>query len=168
MLRTCTILAIMFMLSGCFGPFASFGPSNRNLHQADRIIVDKSDRRMWLLKEGEIIRSYHVNLGFAPVGDKKVQGDGRTPEGVYRIDRRNPRSRFHLSLGISYPNRRDIAEARAMGEDPGGDIFIHGGPRLWKNRNRRDWTDGCIAVTDRQMSEIYAMVRLDTPIYIRP
>lgn len=168
MLRTVSVLAIMFMLSGCFGPFGSFGPSNRNLPQADHIVVDKSDRRMWLLKEGEVIRSYPVNLGFAPVGDKKMQGDGRTPEGVYRIDRRNPRSRFHLSLGISYPNQRDIAEAHAQGNDPGGDIFIHGGPRLWKDRNRRDWTDGCIAVTDWQMSEIYAMVNLDTPIYIRP
>ncbi len=164
MMRCLVILAVAFLLSGCGGPF----DGSRNLPEVNRIVVDKSERRMWLLDGRKVVRSYPVNLGFSPVGDKKMEGDGRTPEGVYRIDRRNPQSRFYRSLGISYPNRRDIAEARALGQDPGRDIFIHGGPRLRKNRNRKDWTDGCIAVSDRQMSEIYAMVRIGTPIHIRP
>lgn len=136
--------------------------------QVDRIVVDKSARKMWLIEDDDVVKTYRVHLGFSPVGDKTEEGDGRTPEGWYRINRRNPQSRFHLSLGISYPNARDVREARKLGKDPGGDIFIHGGPRRWADRFRRDWTDGCIAVTDRQMEEIYAMVQLNTPIYIRP
>ena len=93
-------------------------------------------------------------------------GDGRTPEGVYEIDRRNPQSQFYLSLGISYPNEKDIAEAKALGVDPGGDIFIHGRPKKYQS-DLIDWTLGCIAVTNREMREIYAMVETGTKIIIR-
>jgi murein L,D-transpeptidase YafK len=92
------------------------------------------------------------------------EGDGRTPEGAYRIDRRNPNSRFHLSLGISYPNARDVAYARENGLDPGGDIFIHGTPTQWSNTP--DWTWGCIAVTNEEMDEIFFMVETGTKIFI--
>ena len=121
---------------------------------------------MYLLHEQEILRAFDFELGFAPVGDKYVEGDGKTPEGLYYIDRRNPNSMFHLSLGISYPNARDRAEAAALGEPPGGDIFIHGTPSMFRSQD--DWTWGCIAVTNREMEDIFAMVRTGTPILIQP
>jgi hypothetical protein len=105
--------------------------------------------------------------GFAPEGHKQFEGDGKTPEGEYIIDRRNPNSRFHLSIGISYPNAADRAFARSQGKSPGGDIFIHGRGK-YPGSNRDDWTWGCIAVTDREMEDIYAMVRNGTPITIKP
>jgi len=115
----------------------------------------------------EPLRTYPVGLGFAPTGHKQFEGDGRTPEGSYLIDRRNPESLFHLSIGISYPNEADKTFAAAQGKSPGSDIFIHGGPRPGIDpTNVRDWTAGCIAVTDSQIEEIYAMVRDGTPIDI--
>lgn len=140
--------------------------------QADLIRVDKSDRRLELLRYGTVIRSYRVSLGDAPEGHKLAEGDERTPEGRYRIDWRNPNSVAHLSLHISYPNAEDRARADRLGVDPGGDIMIHGllngwgflGPLHWL----RDWTDGCIAVTDSEMREIWALVPDGTPIEITP
>lgn len=120
---------------------------------------------MYLLHGDRVLKSYEIGLGFAPRGDKKVEGDGKTPEGRYLIDRRNPNSEFHLSVGINYPSKRDVAEAKALGEEPGGDIFIHGqGNPI--SRLRNDWTWGCIAVTNREIEEIYSMVRDGTPIAI--
>ncbi len=136
------------------------------LPAADGVVVSKARREMYLLSAGKTFRSYEVELGFTPQGHKEQEGDGRTPEGIYFIDRKNPRSDFHLSLGINYPNSADIARADAMGVDPGGDIFIHGGPRPKIDRTGADWTAGCIAVTNRQIEEIYAMVRMGTPIQI--
>ena len=106
-------------------------------------------------------------MGFAPRGHKFKEGDGRTPEGRYIIDRRNPNSSFHLSLGINYPRPQDVARARAAGVDPGGEIFIHGQRRPWDPKGP-DWTAGCIAVTNKEMERIYAMVRNGTPVYILP
>ncbi len=122
---------------------------------------------MYLLHGTQILAAYHVDLGFAPHGAKKAEGDGKTPEGTYFIDRRNPESRYHLSLGISYPNAQDIAQARLRGEEPGGDIFIHGSSGRLGPRGT-DWTYGCIAVTDDEIEEIYAMVRDGTQIDIHP
>lgn len=131
------------------------------------IVVEKKERRMFLLHKGAVLDNYPVRLGFAPDGHKLFEGDGRTPEGVYRIDRRNPNSRFHLSLGISYPNAEDIARAAALGKPPGGDIFIHGQKNPFR-ADRGDWTWGCIAVDNEQIEQIYAMVRDGTPIAINP
>lgn len=136
--------------------------------EVTRVIVSKSERRMWLMHGRQPLEVYDINLGFAPVGAKQVEGDGKTPEGSYLIDRRNPNSNYHLSLGISYPNRQDVERASSMGRSPGGDIFIHGAPKLRRDRHRRDWTAGCIAVKDREMEWIYAMVRDGTPIDILP
>jgi len=112
-----------------------------------------------------ILRKYRVGLGFTPRGHKRIEGDGKTPEGAYFINRRNPQSSFHLSIGISYPNAKDRAAAAAIGKKPGGDIFIHGrGPRYQKARG--DWTWGCIAVTDKEIEEIYSMVDNGTRIDI--
>ncbi|MEJ8562233.1 L,D-transpeptidase family protein [Yoonia sp. GPGPB17] len=132
--------------------------------QVTRIQVLKERREMQLLHHRTLLRSYSIDLGFAPVGHKVQEGDGRTPEGGYRIDRRNPNSSFHLSLGISYPDASDVAYARAKGVDPGGDIFIHGTPPIWERTP--DWTWGCIAVTNNEMDEVYAMVETGTLIYI--
>ena len=157
-------ISLMLILAGCAGhnKFRTYdGP------EVTRILVFKDSRRMYLMHHEQVLTYYDIDLGFAPKGDKTIEGDGRTPEGDYIIDRRNPNSVFHLSLGVSYPDEDDIAEAEALGKDPGGDIFIHGrGPRF-KNANA-DWTWGCIAVSDDEIEEIYAMVRNETPISIRP
>ena len=137
-----------------------FGP------EVTSVVVNKGARNMYLLHHGDILESYRFDLGFAPQGHKQIEGDGKTPEGTYFVDRRNPNSRFHLSIGISYPNADDIAQARAMGKSPGGDIFIHGQPNAFK-ANSPDWTWGCIAVKNREIEDIYAMVRTGTTISIR-
>ncbi|MEP2642609.1 L,D-transpeptidase family protein [Roseobacter sp.] len=131
------------------------------------VVVNKGQRRMHLLHNDTVLKSYDIQLGFAPIGDKEIEGDGKTPEGVYRIDRRNPNSRFHLSLGINYPNVNDVAAAKALGQSPGGDIFIHGQKNPFK-LSSGDWTWGCIAVTNEEIEEIYAMVANDTLIAINP
>ncbi len=129
-----------------------------------RIQVFKEQRTLQLLNQDLLLRAYNFELGFAPSGHKEREGDGRTPEGAYRIDRRNPNSSFYLSLGISYPNANDIANARALGVPPGGDIFIHGTPT--RALGVKDWTWGCIAVQNEEMDEIYAMVQTGTQIFI--
>lgn len=131
------------------------------------VVVNKGARRMYLMHHDRVLEDYKIRLGFAPMGHKEIEGDGRTPEGIYLIDRRNPNSRFHLSLGISYPNQRDRERARAMGKSPGGDIFIHG-QRHPLRKDKDDWTWGCISVTNKQMEDVYAMVGNGTPIQINP
>ncbi len=128
--------------------------------------INKTERTMYLIHNGTVLHTYDIALGFAPVGHKQVEGDGRTPEGLYRINRRNPNSEYHLSLGISYPNEQDVAYADSIGQPPGGDIFIHG----WSEAlaRRADWTAGCIAVKDREIEDIYAMVRDGTIVNILP
>jgi murein L,D-transpeptidase YafK len=129
------------------------------------VVVNKAARNMYLLHHDKVLEAYDIKLGFAPEGHKEIEGDGRTPEGVYWIDRRNPNSRFHLSLGISYPNEDDRAKAAAMGKSPGGDIFIHG-QKVPFRKDTGDWTWGCISVTNKEMEQIYAMVGDMTPIQI--
>ena len=151
---------------------AACGPNKFRTYtgpEVTKIEVHKGARKMYLLSGKKILESYDVALGFAPEGHKAFEGDGRTPEGLYYIDRRNPNSNFHLSIGISYPNAQDRAWASAHGKSPGGDIFIHGRANKHRLRGpRKDWTDGCIAVTDREMEDIYAMVKIGTPINILP
>lgn len=141
--------------------------------QADRIIVEKSARRMELWRGTTRIASYDIALGGAPGdGPKRQEGDERTPEGTYVIDWRNPRSVAHLSLHISYPDARDRAAAAAAGVSPGGAVMIHGLPNGWGALGRlhrmADWTDGCIGVTNSEMEAIWAQVPDGTPIEIRP
>lgn len=153
---------ILVGLGGCASKFKTYhGP------EVTRVVVFKDERKMHLLHKEEVLKSYDMGLGFAPEGHKNFEGDGKTPEGHYVINRRNPNSEFHLSVGISYPNNTDRVRALAAGKRPGGDIFIHGRP--WKYQDgKRDWTAGCIAVTNREIEEIYAMVRNGTPISIYP
>jgi murein L,D-transpeptidase YafK len=134
------------------------------------IQVHKADRKMYLLHNSQVLEEYNIHLGGTPIGKKQFEGDGKTPEGIYYISHRNPNSTYHLSLGISYPNDEDRAYAAAAGKRTGGDIFIHGGPVTERSKKNKkgDWTAGCIAVTDKQIEEIYAMVKPGTPIIILP
>lgn len=139
---------------------------------ADRIVVRKADRQMTLFRDGRPLKTYAIALGFGEPGPKSREGDGRTPEGLYRISGRNPQSAFHLSLRISYPDADDIAAAEAAGVAPGGDIMIHGLPNglgwLGSLARARDWTAGCIAVTNAEIEEIWRAVPDGTPIEILP
>jgi len=159
------VLLVVLALSACSSSkFISYnGP------EVTRVIVLKERRKMYLLSGETVLKSYEFELGFAPVGDKKIEGDGRTPEGRYYVDRRNPNSSFYLSVGINYPNARDIAEARALGKSPGGDIFFHGAPNINPLKAKQDdWTAGCIAITNREMRDFYAMVGNGTVVDIYP
>lgn len=161
-------LALMALLwQGLLAPVPEQSPLTGAV---DRIEIDKSDRQMVLYAGDTALRSYPVALGFAPEGDKRQEGDGKTPEGLFHVDRRNPTSRYHLSLGLDYPRPQDIARARAAGVDPGGDIFIHGQPAMVPDGMMipGDWTAGCIALTDAQMDEIWPHIPIGTPVEIRP
>ena len=173
MLLLLTVGAILLgggALAGlALGLLSPFGAAARaSALRANHLILSKSARTLTLMSGRQPIARYNVGLGFAPKGHKTSSGDGRTPEGQYFIDRRNPRSDFYLSVGISYPNAADIAHARRLGVAPGGDIFIHGEPMRPGNRvgPGRDWTAGCIAVTNAEIEEIWATVPTGTPITI--
>jgi len=139
---------------------------------ADRVVVLKKERTLQLLNRGKVIKTYKIALGGDPVGPKTRQGDHKTPEGVYVLDSRNAHSQFYKAIHISYPNARDRAAARRQGVSPGGDVFVHGLPRGygWVGASHRlkDWTDGCIAVTNEEIDEIWLAVADGTPIEIRP
>jgi murein L,D-transpeptidase YafK len=142
------------------------------LPHTDRITIHKKARTMELMHAGHVIKSYKVALGGEPVGPKTRQGDHRTPEGVYLIDGRNAHSHFHRSLHISYPNATDRERARKLGVATGGDIYIHGLPNgygfVGSAHRARDWTDGCVAVTDAEIEEIWRLVDNGTVVEIRP
>lgn len=138
----------------------------------DRIVIDKSERQLVLLRGDQPVRTYAVALGRAPKGHKRFEGDQRTPEGVYTIDQRNARSQFHRALRISYPNEADRVRALEAGLNPGGQIMIHGlkNGQGWLGQRHLgdDWTDGCIAVTNAEIEEIWSLVDLGTPVEIKP
>jgi murein L,D-transpeptidase YafK len=141
--------------------------------KADRIVVLKSKRTLFLMRDGVVLRTYPIALGRHPIGTKHFRGDGRTPEGVFVIDGRNARSAYHLALHISYPDPAVLAQSVAAHADPGGDILIHGLPNQYdgpKNPSRfdKDWTEGCISVGDAAIEEIWRAVDDGTPIEIRP
>ena len=139
---------------------------------ADRVLVRKGERKLYLLRGEDVLRTYKVALGARPDGHKQFEGDYRTPEGKYRLTRRNPNSEFFLSIQIDYPNDHDLARARRQGLKPGGAIMIHGQPNTpRKSRDyytNVDWTEGCIAVANSDMVEIWLMTPPDTPIEIQP
>jgi len=139
---------------------------------ADRVIVEKENRRLHLMRNGAVFRSFDIALGVEPVGDKQREGDQKTPEGRYSLDGRNPDSDFFLAIHISYPSSADRAVARTKGYDPGGAIMIHGQPNVptysTAYYRTQDWTNGCIAVSNSDMIDIWLMTDNDTPIEIRP
>jgi len=139
---------------------------------ADKVLIQKKERRLTLLSKGEVIKTYKIALGGNPVGPKERQGDHKTPEGTYIIDSRNQNSGYHLSLHISYPNEKDKIRAKELGVSPGGDIMIHGikNGLTWVGASHAevDWTKGCIAVADHEMEEIYKLVPNGTTVEIKP
>ncbi len=139
---------------------------------ADRVVIDKSDRELYLLKNGDIFRTFKIALGIRPVGDKHHEGDFKTPEGTYRLDQRNPDSDFFLSIHVSYPNASDRREANAVGADPGGAIMLHGQPNEPTHSEAyyrtRDWTNGCVALSNSDMIDVWLMTGKNTVIEIRP
>ena len=136
----------------------------------DRVVVEKAARRLTLLDaQGQVLRVYRgVQLGWTPIGPKRFLGDGRTPEGHYRIDWGKADSAYHLALHISYPSSEDRAFAASRGRDPGGAIFVHGQPNGMAQRPQGDWTDGCIALSNAEIEELWTSVGDDTPIDIEP
>lgn len=138
--------------------------------RADRIVVLKSERKLLLLQAGKGLGTFPVALGAQPIGPKREQGDARTPEGHYRIDGFNPHSRFYRALHISYPNAEDVRRARAAGVSPGGNIEIHGMPDGYGHYDPvaffKDWTDGCIAVSNRAIAHIWGSVSIGTAVEI--
>jgi murein L,D-transpeptidase YafK len=139
---------------------------------ADQVLVRKSERRLYLMRHGEVLRSYRVALGLRPDGPKERSGDFRTPEGRYQLTRRNSRSDYFLSIQVSYPNAQDLRRARRDHVNPGGSIMVHGLPNLQRHPPdyyaAADWTDGCIAMSNSDMVELWLMVQDNTPIDILP
>lgn len=136
--------------------------------RVDRIVVKKSERRLYLMRGGEPFRSYKIALGYQPTGHKQRQGDGKTPEGRYFIDRKHTASSYRKALHISYPSLKDRLRATRNGENPGGAIMIHGQPNGRMSKKEGDWTFGCIALTNMEIDEIYGYVNVGTPIEILP
>lgn len=146
--------------------------STETLPVVDKVVVHKAERKLELMQHGTVVRTYKVALGLNPVGTKERSGDFRTPEGSYRLIRRNPRSDFFLSMQVSYPNQEDLKHAKRNHWDTGGSIMIHGLPNQLKHDpsyyESRDWTDGCIAVSNSDMLEIWLLVPDNAPIEILP
>jgi murein L,D-transpeptidase YafK len=144
----------------------------KKLPIADKVIVDKRKKELYLIKNNQIYRKYHVVFGANPRGHKQQEGDEKTPEGDYILDYKNPNSSFYKSIHISYPNKQDIKRAKELGVNPGGFIMIHGQKNHfgWLSflMQRFNWTDGCIAVTNDEMDEIYNSIKVPTPIKILP
>lgn len=157
-------------LGALFG--LSVAQTAANPLRADRVVVLKKERTLQLFRHGKVIKTFKVALGGDPVGAKRRQGDHKTPEGNYVLDSRNPHSQFYKSIHISYPNADDRAAARLKGISPGGDVFVHGLPKgygwVGASHRQKDWTDGCVAVTNQEIDEIWQAVPDGTPIEIRP
>lgn len=166
-MRTLTLL--LFCLSFLLGSAIAAAPIQEKI---DLIVVEKAQRSLTLYAGAKAIKTYRIVLGANPVGDKEQEGDLRTPEGRYIIDAKNPKSTFHLSLHISYPDKLDVAAAGRNGVQPGGAIMIHGTPSyieaLYAAGVYPDWTAGCIAVSNIDIDEIYSRISIGTPILIKP
>ena len=159
-------IVILIVAAGVFSPAAS------EVEKADSVLIKKSERKLYLLKGGRTLRTMDIALGLVPNGHKQAEGDFRTPEGRYKLTERNPASDFFLSILISYPDGNDLQQARKRGVDPGGQIMIHGMPNEPTHSpdyyRWTDWTDGCIAVSNSNMVDIWLMTANNTPIEIVP
>jgi murein L,D-transpeptidase YafK len=164
----CLVPAVVLMS----GLFAAAAPAETTDIKPDRIVVLKSERQLMLMSGDSVLRSMPISLGLMPRGPKQREGDFRTPEGRYVIEAKNADSDFFLSLKVSYPNAADIAQARRLGVDPGGQIMIHGLPNAPSREDAAyvglDWTDGCIAVTNSDMVDLWRLISVSMPIEIRP
>jgi len=162
--------AVALLIAGLLLPSVTSATDAKE--KADRIEVHKADRTMTLLRAGKVLKTYKVALSTVPVGAKQREGDHKVPEGQYIVDRKNAHSTFHLALHINYPNAADRERARKLGARPGGDIEIHGLGAKWgwvgTAHRQVDWTDGCIAVTNEEIAEIFPLVDVGTPVRIFP
>ncbi|MBQ8870163.1 MAG: L,D-transpeptidase family protein [Alphaproteobacteria bacterium] len=175
-----TVVAIFFAIDALLGwwvasyYFPKFALPEDQSTVVDRIVVEKAIRKMTLFVKNNIVAVYDIGLGFNPIGDKEEQGDGKTPEGRYAIVAKNHKSKYHLSLKISYPDKQDVLNARKKQLNPGGDIMIHGYPNaipVWLGDlilKGKDWTQGCIAVTNEEIEKIWSYTRVGTVIDILP
>jgi murein L,D-transpeptidase YafK len=168
MLYRIFVLFSLLCLAACAAP-------KNDLPPAGRIEVYKSMNQMSVYDyDGNLVKTYRIALGGNPIGPKQCEGDMKTPEGLYMIETRNPNSKYHLSLKISYPNQQDVQQAKVMGLPPGGDIFIHGVPNesnlidSYLYRFKPEWTQGCIAVSNNDIEELWSSVGDGTPIEIFP
>ena len=167
MLCLSSILAVAWMSVGVVSKLGA-----QTATRVDRIVVEKSKRTLTLMDGRKAVKTYKVALGGQPVGTKDRQGDHKTPEGIYSVDAKNPNSQFYKALHLSYPNPADRANARKLGVSPGGDVEIHGLGSKWgwlgAKHRLTDWTDGCVALTNEEIDEIYPLVKVGTPVEIRP
>ena len=172
-----TLIALIFTMMVSLGGQAIAAPNDVASWtplKADRLVVLKGERRLVLMRGDRVMKVFRVALGRYPKGHKVREGDARTPEGTYTVDYRldTNKSKFYRALHISYPNRQDRAQARKLGVSPGGQIMIHGLPTKWSAKDvghpRLDWTQGCIAVTNREMDQVWKMVDDGTTIEIHP
>ena len=138
--------------------------ANENI---DMILVDKSLRTLQIIQKGTIIETFSIDLGFDPIGHKHFKGDGKTPEGLYYISKKSTKSDFHLSLQISYPNKWDQRNAKNFNRNAGDYIMIHGEPNKKSRAGKKDWTNGCIALSNKDIEKLYKLVFFETPIYIK-
>lgn len=166
------LAGFLFTAAHSSAAFSSTQSARLTSPKADRVVVLKTERKLVLMRGDYVLRVYRVALGRYPTGHKKQQGDAKTPEGTYTLDYKLKKSAFYRAIRVSYPNQRDITYARARGVDPGGKIMIHGLPNKMSadrvGHPMIDWTQGCIAVTNREMDEIWRMVDPGTPIEIHP
>ncbi|MEX0366551.1 MAG: murein L,D-transpeptidase family protein [Ruegeria sp.] len=175
-MRRAALLLVFILAAGAawigwqrYGPHSPAPPMAPEAERIDHILIEKSARRLTATLEGAVVMRTDIALGFAPDGSKAREGDGKTPEGVFTINRRNPQSAFHLSLGIDYPKPEDIARAKAAGVNPGGDIFIHGQPNgVTALTLPGDWTAGCIAVSNAEITRLWSLTPIGTTVEIRP
>jgi murein L,D-transpeptidase YafK len=169
---TTSRIALAIFLFASILQTAAPAPNVASHEKIDRILIEKSAHTMTLMSHGQALKTYHVALSTVPVGAKERAGDHKVPEGSYTLDEKKPVSRFDLALHISYPNAADRARAKKLGVDPGGEIEIHGLEKkyAWMGalHREKDWTDGCIAVTDAEIEEIYPQVAVGTAVEIRP
>lgn len=169
-------MRVLFALAACYfllSPFYAAARQNRAATQnADKILIEKSAHSLTLFRGGKVLKTYKVALGTVSTGVKTQQGDHKTPEGKYTVDRKNPQSIFHLALHLSYPNADDRARAKKLGVNPGGDVEIHGLAKqyayLGALHRTTDWTDGCIALTNAEIEEIWRIVPVGTAVEIVP
>jgi murein L,D-transpeptidase YafK len=152
--------------------FLAYTGSASGQPKADQVLVVKSESRLYLIKEGDVFASFPVSFGGDPKGHKQERGDGRTPEGCYVLDYKNPNSSFYKSIHVSYPNAQDRRTAQKRGAEPGGDIMVHGQPNRWgwvsPVLQLFNWTNGCIALSNTNMDHVWDAVDVRTPIEIRP
>ncbi len=163
LIRTVILLVCVSFISSCEMTKKPKAYSSRGVTKLE---VDKSERELRVYSGTKVIETMDIGLGFSPAGHKKREGDGKTPQGRYYINRKNPNSAFHLSLGISYPNAHDRKQAWSNGYSPGGDIMIHGLPNDGSKPSGQDWTWGCIAVSNAEIEHLYRIVDVGTPIII--